>query len=436
MDRHPAAYLRRSFVDADSPGDISREAQRATVRKLAAADGHNGNLVEYDDWGISADVAKSAKRTAYTRLLADMEAGRVSAVYAFDADRLYRDPRDLIRLQDAATRHAVTITTTGGRLAIGEGDDPAAEGFAFITAVFGRMELQKAKKRTRAAMAARRVRGDALGRPPYGSRFGRDESGRVILEPNPAEPVEPVLAAAREAGSFAGAARVLNDAGIAPRHAASWSGNTIGRVVRQAAPEAAPDRRAPGRHSRHVWTLAGLLRCPCGALMTARETFTTSQYGRFGPYVGYQCPRGRYSATHPRPYMVAEVAVLPLVRAEAARLRAPEVVTVDAPDLEAERAGLEGRKVRDADMYELGGIGPEDYRRRLAAIRDALAAIDRRAEAETVLPVPPAIDWEAWPPAELNRILRALFDRVQLGPDLRPLPHPDGFAWTMPEWRA
>src|SRR5579859_4114102 len=102
MTRHPAAYLRRSYVDPDSPGDISLEAQRLAVRKLAARDGHNGNLVEYSDWGISADVAKAAKRTAYTRLLADMEAGTLTAVYAFDVDRLYRDPRDLIRLQDAA----------------------------------------------------------------------------------------------------------------------------------------------------------------------------------------------------------------------------------------------------------------------------------------------------------------------------------------------
>jgi DNA invertase Pin-like site-specific DNA recombinase len=437
MDRHPAAYLRRSFVDADSPGDISREAQRATVRKLAAADGHNGNLVEYDDWGISADVAKSAKRTAYTRLLADMEAGRVSAVYAFDADRLYRDPRDLIRLQDAATRHAVAITTTGGRLAIGEGDDPAAEGFAFITAVFGRMELQKAKKRVRAAMTARRARGDALGRPPYGWRFGRDEAGRVVLDLNPAEPIAPVLEAVREAeGSFSGAARLLNAAGVPACSAASWSGNTVGRIAHHADPETWPASRRPGRRSRHVWTLAGLLHCPCGGLMTARRNYVATRYGKFGPYVGYQCPRARFDATHPRPYIVAESVMLPLVKAETARLRAPEAVTVDAPDLEAARADLEARRARIVDMYELHDIERDDYQRRMAAVRDGLAGIERRAEAETIVPVPPAIDWGTWTPGELNRVLRALFDRIQLGADLRPLPYPDGFAWTMPEWRA
>jgi DNA invertase Pin-like site-specific DNA recombinase len=436
MDRHPAAYLRRSFVDADSPGDISREAQRAAVRKLAVADGHNGTLVEYDDWGISADVAKSARRTAYTRLLADMEAGGISAVYAFDVDRLYRDPRDLIRLQDAATRHAVAITTTGGRLAIGDGDDPSAEAFAFIGAVFGRLELGKAKKRVRAAMTARRARGDALGRPPYGWRFGRDESGRVVLELNPVEPIEPVLAAVREAeGSFSGAARLLNAAGFPARSAASWSGNTVGRIVHHADPDTAPERR-PGPRSRHSWTLAGLLYCPCGGLMTARHNYTATRYGKFGPYIGYQCPRARFDAAHPRPYIVSESVMLPLVKAETARLRAPETVTVDAPDLEAIRAELEARMERTNELYIAGRISRERSDAEAAAVRDALAAIDRRAEAETIVPVPPVIDWDSWTPGELNRVLRALWDRIQLGPDLRPLPYPDGFTWTMPEWRA
>ena len=88
-------------------------------------------------------------------------------------------------------------------------------------------------------------------------------------------------------------------------------------------------------------------------------------------------------------------------------------------------------------MYELHDIERDDYQRRMAAVRDGLAAIAQRAEAETIIPVPPAIDWDNWTPAQLNRVLRALFGRISLGPDaLRPLPYPDGFAWTMPEWRS
>lgn len=42
------------------------------------------------------------------------------------------------------------------------------------------------------------------------------------------------------------------------------------------------------------------------------------------------------------------------------------------------------------------------------------------------------IDWDAWPVQKVNTILRAQFEYVQLGDDMRP-----GRAeWTVPEWRA
>jgi DNA invertase Pin-like site-specific DNA recombinase len=416
MDRHPASYIRRSHVDPDSPGDISEAAQLAAVRKLAAKDGHNGDLTVYSDWGKSADILKRAKRTAYTQLLADMDAGRISAVYAFDVDRLYRDPRDLIHLQDAAQRHAVTITTTAGALAIGEGDDPAAEGFAFMGAVFARMELQKAKKRTRAAMAERRARGDALGRPPYGFRFGRDGE-RVILEPNPDEPVGAVLAAVRDAGSYSGAARLLNAVGLRPRSAATWSGNTVRRIVRHATPKAAQERRRPGRRSRHDWTLAGLLRCPCGGLMTARETFTKTKYGRFGPYVGYQCPRARYTADHPRPYMVSEAVVLPWIRAEADKYVLPDEVEKAGPDADALRAELEAERAHVTRLALVPGVDLETVKTRLASIDERIAAIVDEAVVEELGP----IDWDDTPPAELNAVLRAYWKHIQLDEAMRPV---------------
>lgn len=424
MDRHPAAYLRRSFVDVNSPGDISREAQRATVRRLAVADGHNGNLVEYDDFGKSADILKSARRTAYTRLLADMEAGRVSAVYAFDVDRLYRDPRDLIRLQDAAQRHRVTIATTAGRLAIGDGDDPSAEAFAFIGAVFGRLELQKAKKRSRAGLAARKARGDTLGKPGYGWRTVKDaagnlirgDGGRVLRELNPDEPLEPILAAYREAGTFSGAARLLNARGVPARLAKSWSGNTVRRIVRRKVDLPRAASRA-GRRPQPA-RLAGLLRCPCGNLMTARTSETITPYGRYGPYTGYQCPRGRYQPDHPRPYMVAEAAILPAVKAAAAKLRPPETVPAEVPDREAERQELLTRRARIIDNYEDGLYDKAERDRRLGVVVEALEALEQLEEAEAALPVPPAIDWDEWTPEAINRVLRLLFVEFRLAPDL------------------
>ena len=37
-------------------------------------------------------------------------------------------------------------------------------------------------------------------------------------------------------------------------------------------------------------------------------------------------------------------------------------------------------------------------------------------------------------PAAANVVLRAIFERIDLGPDLRP--KPDGFVWRNEAWRA
>ncbi len=417
MDKVPAAYIRRSFVDAQSPGDISRDAQRAAVRRLAATDGHNGNLVEYDDWGVSADIAKTAKRTAYTRLLSDMEAGSITAVYAFDVDRLYRDPRDLIRLQDAALRHNVRIVTTGGPLPINDGDDPAGEAFAFIGAIFGRMELQKSKKRARAALAARRDRGDRLGRAPYGWRNGRRD-GVVVLERDPEVDLVPILVAYEEAGSVLGACRLLEERGIeAPKGGKRWATSMLTRTIEREWPDRLPRRTLAGRRTPVGAILAQILRCPfCTKMLTPNM--------HRGQYYCSNGPRDR--ATHPR-YAVREVDVLPWIRAEAARLRVPHDVL--EPDAQPDRRPfLEGRRRRVLDNYEDGLIDKPARDAKLAVIVDELAAIAAAARLDVI---PPAIDW-TWEPTAVNEILRAMWQYIELGPDLRPV----SAEWLVGEWRG
>jgi hypothetical protein len=44
----------------------------------------------------------------------------------------------------------------------------------------------------------------------------------------------------------------------------------------------------------------------------------------------------------------------------------------------------------------------------------------------------PRIDWD-WPPRQLNAVLRAIFEDVQLDPETFA---PVGFTWTVPEWRT
>ena len=81
-------------------------------------------------------------------------------------------------------------------------------------------------------------------------------------------------------------------------------------------------------------------------------------------------------------------------------------------------------------MYADGLIDRADRDRRLAAVTDEMQALDARSVVMAV----PAIDWNR-PPKAINTVLRALFTDIKLEPEtFQPLPN--GYAWTVPEWRA
>jgi hypothetical protein len=106
--RIAAAYLRRSSVTGDRPGDASREAQEAAVRRLCGDD-----VVLYVDWGITG----SGKRTRpeYDRLKADIAAGKVGSVCAYSLSRLGRSTKELLAFVELCTSNGVTVATAVGQ---------------------------------------------------------------------------------------------------------------------------------------------------------------------------------------------------------------------------------------------------------------------------------------------------------------------------------
>jgi hypothetical protein len=98
-----------------------------------------------------------------------------------------------------------------------------------------------------------------------------------------------------------------------------------------------------------------------------------------------------------------------------------------AVDNAAARAALAGRLERAHELYIAGAISRERHATEVAAVA---AELDRLGDAETVVAVP-AIDW-TWEPGQLNGVLRAILERVELGPDMRPV----RAIWTVPEWRS
>ncbi len=404
--RQPVGYLRKSKVTSDR--HVSWDVQEQEVRALASRNGDR-DLLLLSDWSKSGREAKTRLRTDYARLRAMLGAREVSALYSYSLSRLARSTRELLDLAEACADARVPI-----RLAKeGELDFGTPHGRLYLTvlAAVATFEADVTGERMRDAVRARRARGDKLGIAPYGYRL---TDGQLIRNPN--EPLEPIVDAYRQAGSCYGAARLLNATGSRTRRGAAWTSKVIGDILEREG-VAYNHRPRPGAKAAADWMFFRLLICPCGNVMTAMD--------KRGPR--YTCYRARHVPDHPRPFGIRETKLLPAIMAEAARLRVPDRVTVSEADA-ARREAFASRRMRVLDMYEGGLIDKADRDARLYAIADGLERLD----AETHLTeVPPAIDW-TWPPAQINAVLRALWERVELGPNLLPA----RFIWRVPEWRT
>jgi DNA invertase Pin-like site-specific DNA recombinase len=404
--KRPVAYLRKSRVSSDR--HVSWQIQESAIRELAARHGDAEGLEVFSDWNRSGRGEKTHLRTDYRRLLAEIEAGRVSVVYGYSLSRLARSLREYAAFAELCRDHGVPI-----RLAKeGEFDYSTPTGRAIIgvLAVFAQMEAELAQERAHDTIAARRARGDAIGARLYGS--GPDES------------FEAVRLAFAETGSCNAAAKRLNTTGIPTRsgNGKLWTGTTVASVLRHRMPDLLPVRPAKGVKASAPFKFFRLLHCSCGATMTAIRPGSS----RGDPYVLYRCERARVAADHPRPFSVPETKLLPWIQAEAARLRTPERVQL-AQESAAARAELEARRTRVLDLYESGHVDVADRDRRLAAIGVEMARLD---EQERLVEVP-ELDW-SWPAERINAVLRAMWRHLQLGEDMRPV----DASWLVPEWRS
>ncbi len=408
----PCAYIRRSVARRGDPGDISREFQTEKVRALAGDDGASLRIID-QDWGRSASTDKTDKRLAFLEMLAAIERGEISHVYAYSPDRLARSAEWSTRLVNACRRASVPITTTAGTVAP---DDPGARMMFNMLAVMNETTLDEMERKARASVGARRDRGDLIGPRPYGEVRTRRDGVVVGADENPALVVETF----REAGSYHRAAQLLNERHVPSRSGRQWYPRTVQRIVNREDPGTVPLGHRRGVRSFGSRPFSGILTCHCGAPMGQT---TSNQAPK------YRCPNGVADPSHARPYMVSEWKLIPLMRAEADHLRIPYDVAELAMVDEGKRAALGVQREKIVDSYIDGTIKTKAERdRRLALIDDAEAALDAT---RALVDIPRSIDWTD-PPATVNAQLRALWRHVQLGPDLMPVE----FVWWLPSWRA
>jgi len=102
-----------------------------------------------------------------------------------------------------------------------------------------------------------------------------------------------------------------------------------------------------------------------------------------------------------------------------------ELMEIDDGD-DASRRHIEQRRARVVDAYVDDVIDKAERDQRLRKLDDEADALAARTYLEAI----PVIDWN-WPPAEMNGVLRAMWEHIELDADMRPV----DAVWRVPEWR-
>jgi DNA invertase Pin-like site-specific DNA recombinase len=391
-------YIRKSVVH-DAARMLSPETQEAAIRALAAR--HGDEDVEIlSDLDVSGKKDRT-KRPGWNELLRAVEDGEATAVYAYSLSRFARSVSQLAEFFDLCDRRRVAVRVERDHI-----DTSTATGklVSNVLASLAQFESDVSSERVKDAFAVKRLKDPGWrgpGNAEYGARDGEDPD--VVIE------------AFREAQSFDGAARLLNERGFPCRvKGASWSGSVVAGVIRRHAPdEVGPAVSVGARAGRSTFRLARVVACStCGGFLTgSRDT-------RRG-HIRYECRSARYTP-HARGW-VSESRLLPVIRAEAGRAQlSTKRVQKGTREDEAASATLAKKRARIVDLAADGLIDKADAQRRLAEVAAEEAKLStrrwvRRIELPPVFEDVTAEDGEvvkADSPERVNGYLRRLFTRA------------------------
>lgn len=363
-----ALYARVSTEEQSLHG-LSIEAQLAALREWAAGQTVVG---EYVDAGISARISIK-KRPELSRLLRDVEAGKVDLVAFTKLDRWTRNIREYYKAEDVLDAHGVAwkalhedyeTQTAAGRLKTN------------IMLAVAQDEADRTSERVKAVFAEKRRKGLAVnGRTPFGLDY---DEGKV----KPNADAEKVTALFRyfiaERNVTALAARSPDILGrpYTPRGIKTLLQNEKYVAAGIVPPETFRNvqnilqNRATRRGStKRTYLFSGLLACPvCGYRLTVH-----TRVWKDVPYVYYRCDRsdklGRCSwhgsvretelEDYLRRHLLTAVAQRNLRITKAAK----KPVNVES---------LQKKLDRLTDLYVEGSIDKADFDLRAAPLRDAI----------------------------------------------------------------
>ncbi len=236
--RHPADPTRAIALVRVSTEkqDLSPAAQVRAINAFAKANGLTVAKV-FEEIGVSGGAAIEDRPV----LLEAVDAVRTHNAAVFvvaKRDRLARDVVAAGLITRLVERNGGVVRTADG---IGNGEDAESKLLAGIVDLFAQYERAVIKGRTRAALALKRSRGEALGgsHAPFGFRFAKTRrSGKIVKmlvsDPKEQEVVFRIVRLRRRGRSLEAISKTLNKAGVPTKSGGRWFAMSVKRVLRTA----------------------------------------------------------------------------------------------------------------------------------------------------------------------------------------------------------
>lgn len=198
-----AIYTRISEDDEQQGKGVARQAK--DCRSLIARLAWDGEVALYEENDTSAT---RGKRPVFERLMDDARRGDVNAIVFWDSDRITRSPRE--------AEDVIDLVDTRGVKVIGfHGDDlTSADGQMMfrIKITVAKNEIDKMRRRIRAASDQRAAEGRVAGQTGYG--FNRREDGTIEAVPGETAVIREAVRRILDGDSLRGIATDFNSRGI------------------------------------------------------------------------------------------------------------------------------------------------------------------------------------------------------------------------------
>lgn len=225
MTKHTAIYVRQSVDKKDS---LSIEGQIDLCKHEAQTD----NIKIYQDKGFSG---KNINRPAFSELMRDVEADKISRVVCYRLDRISRSIADFSNIWQMLSEHQVEFVSVNERF---DTSTPMGRAMLYIIMVFAQLERETIAERVKDNYYTRVKKGAWGGGPaPYGFTNRNLRGELATLVPNADLETVKTIFNLYDSGntSLRKVTQALHDLGIPGVKRDRWDSVSVGRILRQPA---------------------------------------------------------------------------------------------------------------------------------------------------------------------------------------------------------